>query len=82
MTKAMERALKWLGEHGGSGVLDRYGRVLAGGEVSSQFHPTTWLRLVSVGRLAGYGGRIRSRDAITSAELIADGERFRNLVQK
>ena len=58
LTKAQERAIKWLEERGGSGVLDRYGRLVAGGEVASQFHPTTWLRLVAGGALRGGSGRL------------------------
>lgn len=51
----MARALKWLAERGGSGVVDRYGRLLARGEVSSSICPSTWLRLVADGQLKGYG---------------------------
>ena len=49
-TKTMIRALIWLREHDGVGVLNRYGRVRAGGETASHIDPTTWLRLI----LAGY----------------------------
>ena len=61
LSKAQERALTWLTERGGSGTLDRYGRVLAAGETCS-FHPTTWLRLVAVGRIEGWGSRLRVVD--------------------
>ncbi len=63
LTKAQERAIKWLSERGGSGVLDRYGRLIAGGEVASQFHPTTWVRLVAKGAVRGGGGRLSVVDA-------------------
>ena len=49
-TKAMIRALIWLREHNGVGVLNRYGRVMAGGETASHIDASTWLRLI----LAGY----------------------------
>ena len=49
-TKAMIRALIWLREHDGVGVLNRYGRVRAAGETATKIDPTTWLRLI----LAGY----------------------------
>ncbi len=50
LTKAMIRALIWLREHNGVGVLNRYGRVSAAGETASHIDPTIWLRLI----LAGY----------------------------
>ena len=49
-TKAMIRALIWLREHDGVGVLNRYGRVRAAGETATKIDPTPWLRLI----LAGY----------------------------
>lgn len=49
-TKAMIRALVWLREHDGVGVLNRYGRVSAAGETASHINSSTWLRLI----LAGY----------------------------
>ena len=49
-TKAMILALIWLRGHNGVGVLNRYGRVSAGGETASHIDATTWLRLI----LAGY----------------------------
>ena len=58
LTKAQIRAVKWLNERGGSGVLDRYGRLVAGGEVASSVHPTTWLRLVAAGIIQGREGRL------------------------
>ena len=50
LTKSMIRALIWLREHDGVGVLNRYGRVSAAGETASHIDPTIWLRLI----LAGY----------------------------
>ncbi len=58
LTETQQRALKWLNEHNGSGILDRYGRLVAGGEVATQFHPTTWLRLVATGLVNGHEGRL------------------------
>lgn len=58
MSDAMKRALKWLAEHGGSGVITNRGFVLAGGEESRQFAPETWLRLTAAGILAGGKGRL------------------------
>ena len=58
LTGAQQRALKWLCERNGAGVLDRYGRLVAGGEVATQFHPTTWLRLVAAGMVNGHEGRL------------------------
>lgn len=50
LTKAMIRALIWLRGHDGVGVLNRFGKVRAGGETASHIDPTTWLKLI----LAGY----------------------------
>lgn len=57
ITKAQKRAIAWLKERNGTGILDRYGRLVAVGEVAT-FHPTTWLRLVAAGILWGDGGRL------------------------
>ena len=58
LSKAQERALKWLEERGGSGAVDRWGRVLAAGE-TCKTTPETWLRLVAAGRVEGFAGRLR-----------------------
>lgn len=58
MTKAMKRAVEWLSEHNGSGVIDNHGHVLAGGEVATHIAAETWLRLIAWGYLQGHGGRI------------------------
>lgn len=57
-TDAQKRAMKWLSDRGGSGVLDRYGRVMAAGEVASHIHPTTWLRLMTMSEVGGALKRI------------------------
>ena len=49
-TKTMIRALIWLREHDGVGVLNRFGRVSAAGETASHIDASTWLKLI----LAGY----------------------------
>lgn len=58
MTEAQKRALVWLYERGGSGVIDRYGRVLAAGEVAKQFDGSTWLRLIASGHMRGKNHRL------------------------
>lgn len=57
-TKAMEKALRWLKDRGGTGVIDRYGKVLAAGETSQGIAPETWLRLVANGDVVGAFGRL------------------------
>lgn len=59
-TVAMRKAEVWLRDRGGSGLIDRYGRLVAAGEVAT-FDASTWLRLVAAGKLAGNEGRIRLR---------------------
>ena len=59
MTEAMRRAVQWLKERGGSGVIDRHGRVLAAGEVASHIAAETWLRLVGESLVSGSLGRIQ-----------------------
>ena len=58
LTTAQQRAVKWLSERNGSGVLDRYGRLVAGGDVATQIHPTTWLRLVVAEMVVGHARRL------------------------
>lgn len=58
ITEPMRTAYAWLVERGGSGVLDRYGRMLAAGERAARFDSSTWLRLVACGALRGSGGRL------------------------
>lgn len=57
MSKAQQRALRFLYDGGGSGVIDRYGRLLVAGETKG-FNPQTWLRLVASGHVQGGDGRI------------------------
>lgn len=57
MTNAQQRALRFLHKGGGSGVIDKYGRLLVAGETEG-FNPQTWLRLVASGHVKGEDGRI------------------------
>lgn len=57
-TEAGMHHLHWLAERGGSGVLDRYNRVVAGGDVSPVGTQPAWLRLFAQGMLETRDGRI------------------------
>ena len=54
LTEAQNRAMKWLLKQGGIGVINRYGRVIAGGETSPST-PETWLRLITMEHVAPDG---------------------------
>lgn len=56
MTDAMKRALLFM-YRGGSGVIDRHGRVVVRGEHLATT-PEVYLRLVARGMLTGDGGRL------------------------
>lgn len=58
LTKAQNRNLRWLAERGGSGYLDKFGRVVAGGETASQGSWISWLHLIVNGLVAGGEQRI------------------------
>lgn len=64
LTKAQQRAARWLFEHGGDGCFDRHGILLAGGETAPVTR-ATWnvlrdCRLVETYNPAGAGrGRLR-----------------------
>lgn len=58
MTDAQRELYEWLRKQGGSGVIDRYGRVVAGGEVKPQGHFCSWLNLIANGQVAGKDGRL------------------------
>lgn len=53
MTEDQEKWLNWLRNRGGSGYVDRWGRVVAGGEVAAQGAATAWLKLIAQGRIVG-----------------------------
>ncbi len=62
-TRTMDRAVEWLHERGGSGVLNRQARLIAGSEVS-EFGAATWLRLVVAGSVVvRVGGRLELSQA-------------------
>lgn len=50
------QALRWLKEHGGDGMFDKNGVVLAGGELAP-FQRATWNTLRDLGRIEFYGGK-------------------------
>ena len=57
LSPGQKRALAWLAERGGSGVLDRYGTLVAQGE-KCPAAPQTWLRLFLSGHAKAVDGRI------------------------
>ena len=63
LSDAQKENLVWLKKHGGSGYLDQFGRVVAGGEVRPQGCWVAWMNLVARGLVAGDGGRINVTDA-------------------
>jgi hypothetical protein len=62
LTDAQRINLEWLHRQGGSGYLDRYGRLVAGGETKDQGCWSTWLRLVAWGLVSGSEGRLALTD--------------------
>jgi hypothetical protein len=58
MDRAMDRAVDWLKDRGGSGVLDKFGKVLARGDSAITVDAVTWIRCVFCGRLKVEHGRI------------------------
>ena len=48
LTKAQRDALQWLAEHNGDGVFDRYGVLLAAGELAPVMR-STWNALAALG---------------------------------
>ena len=78
LSEAQRRALVWLHDRGSEGVIDRYGRVVAAGEVAKHIDASTWLRLVSLGALRG----TRKRLMMTSdADDMVIDWRFNELVE-
>jgi hypothetical protein len=57
LSKAEKKAIGRMRDGGGSGVIDRYGRVIVAGEILPHT-PDTFLRLVSKGIITGGGGRL------------------------
>ena len=59
ITKEQVKWLRWLHERNGQGFIDRYGRVVAAGEVSAQGAHTCWINLVAKGLVAGGDSLLR-----------------------
>jgi hypothetical protein len=59
ISPAQRKALRFLNDRNGEGVIDRYGRLMCAGEVG-KFMPDTWLRLMTAG-LVKAAGRNRLR---------------------
>ena len=76
-TKTMIRALIWLREHDGVGVLNRYGRVRAGGETASHIDPTTWLRLILAGHVEARPDERHLVLSLTGVSVVLKNERTR-----
>lgn len=51
--------LEWFSVRGGSGYVDRYGRVVAGGEASNRNKFPAWLKLVAAGYITGGEDRLK-----------------------
>ncbi len=59
LTEAQAFAVRWLRRAGGSGLLDKHTRVVAGGEVFPKGQSHVWLRLLALGLICNCGsGRI------------------------
>lgn len=56
LTAAQADALKWLREHGGDGMFDVNGVLLAQGELAP-VRRITWNRLAAIGLVQFYGGK-------------------------
>lgn len=72
LSDAQRLALKKLREHGGEGVIDKHGKVVASGERLLGLEPVTWLRLITTGHVEVRGDlRIgitaKGRDALAAA---------------
>ena len=59
ISEAQERALNWLYDAGQSGIVDRYGRVVASGEAAKFADASTWLRLIADEFVEGKDKRLR-----------------------
>ena len=58
LTEAGLKHLRWLSDRGGSAVLDRYNRLVAGGDVSPNGTQSAWLRLFAQGMIEAKDGRV------------------------
>lgn len=62
ITDAQFKNLLWLSKRGGSGYIDRYGRVVAGGETAPQGAYVAWLKMIADGLVSGGDGRLQITD--------------------
>jgi len=62
LTDAQNKNMQWLIKRGGSGIIDRYGRVLAEGETAPQGSFPSWLKLIANGLITGEAGRLTVTD--------------------
>jgi len=62
LTDAQNEKLEWLHTQGGSGYLDKHGRMVAGGDHMPQGCWPVWLNLVAHGLIAGGDGRLTITD--------------------
>ena len=62
LTDAQLRNLNWLADNGGSGVVDRYGRVVAGGDCAPQGAYVAWLKMIAAGLVSGGDDRLTITD--------------------
>jgi len=62
LSDAQYEKLSWLHKQGGSGCIDKHGRVVAGGEHMPQGCWKAWLNLVAFGMVDGSDGRITVTD--------------------
>lgn len=69
LTVDQKKWLDWIRERGGSGVLDRYGRLMAGGERTPQGAQISLLFLVAKGYLRGHENRLYLNDSDPFIEL-------------
>ena len=81
-TKAMIRALIWLREHDGVGVLNRYGRVRAAGETASHIDASTWLRLILAGYVEARPDQRHLVLSLTGVSLAIKHERSRAVLER
>jgi hypothetical protein len=51
LTDIQRTWLQWLHDNGGSGWVDRYGRLVANGDASKQGTMVTWLQLLQKGQI-------------------------------
>lgn len=62
LTDTQMKRLRALVDGGGSGIVDRYGRVLIAGELQPHSSWPAWLNLVAKGMVTGENGRLIATD--------------------